>query len=167
MSVKETLRALGFHDSTIRAIELRFGEKGRAHAHVAIDYYDWEGNADRRRVDSRAPWRSRALSIRFGFVAHFEYSAPFVLHPGNEIDRAVIGDGLTTFEEAARRLRSEFPRAVDPLFGEGREPVSLRFETHNWGDDRAGHIWIVGSDVTLEWGAARESAEHHIPIRGA
>lgn len=165
MSVLTELSALNFHDSELKSVTLTFGEKTERSCVVEVNYYDWEGNSQRRAVDSKSEWVTRRIRITFGFVAHIEFSAPDLVNRPNALDEVQLGWGLEAFEQKYADFKRQFPRGSYPLFQDGSEVVSFRALTQNNDDERDGYIWVVGTNVRLEnlaeWGRA---GQIHIPI---
>ena len=96
-----------------------------------------------------ADWQTKRLTIAFGFLAAIEFSAPDLVNRAQEIDAAEVGYRLDWFKEQHTAFKGEFPSGKYPLFDDGSEVVSIRFNTQNNDDDSSGYFWIVGSQVEL------------------
>lgn len=168
MSVISKLQALNFHDSRLVEIRLSFNDPNLRLCVIEIDYYDWEGNASRRKEDANAVWLSRRLRISIGFLAHIEFNAPDLVNRAHDIDQVEVGYGLPAFQSRYAAFKREFPKCSYPLFEDGSEVVSLRFLTQNYEENQSGSFWIVGGMVDLEWlSAPRHTGQLHIPITNA
>jgi len=168
LSNVEQLKALNFHDSTLVVVSIQFSTGNEKSCEVVLDYYDWEGNAQRRTLDSKSQWLSKRLSITFGYLAHFEFSAPDLVNRAQDIDHLEVGYELPRFLGLRNKFKHEFPRGTYPLFDDGSEVVSLRFITQNSDDESEGFLWLVGSKVQLSWSASvNVEGQHHFPIADA
>lgn len=160
----DELARLDLHDSVLLRLELSCAGRVRRCV-LDVDYYDWEGNGARRRLEPDAPWQWRALRIRFGRLAALEYSMPGVPSRAIEIDRAELGHGLAALEAHERAMAARYPAYVSPLLDAAGPPVSLSLFTHDWDDTTQGAVRIIGADVTLEWDVFPASrGEQHVPI---
>lgn len=167
MSINKELGSLHFHDSNLRGINVSFSDGNARSCTLEIDYYNWEGNQKARKASPNAPWKWRQLVVKFGYLAHIEFSAPDLVNRAQDLDEAEMGYGLSSFEDGHKRFKAEFPRGRYPLFESG-EVVSIRFTTQNYSNTGAGYLWIVGNDVSVEW---RDSdvleGQIHFPIENA
>ncbi len=145
------LERLDFHDSVLRSIDLLFSSGHARSCRLLIDYYDWEGNSARRAADPQAPWRWRSLEVSFGYLGHFEYSAPDLLNRSQDIDRAEFDHTLAGLRAGEDRLRAQFSGHRSPLFDADGGPLSLKLLTQNWGEEREGFVLVVGSGCRLRW----------------
>ena len=168
MNISEQLRALNFHDATLVSVHLMFGEDSGRSAVVELDYYDWEGNQERREEQPEAPWLTKRLSISFGFLAHIEFSAPDLVNRAQDIDFAEIGYGLATFEERRANFKRQFPKGSYPLFDGTGEVLSLRLTNQNNDEESTGFLWVVGNEVRLSWSQPSSGrGQTHVPLRDA
>ncbi len=148
---RDALERLDFHDSAFRSIELLFSDGSARSCRLLIDYYDWEGNSARRAADPQAPWRWRSLEVSFSYLGHFEYSAPDLLNRPQDIDRVEFGHLVPELRAGEERLRARFSGYRSPLFDADGGPLSLKFLTHNWGEEREGFVMVAGSGCRLRW----------------
>ncbi len=88
MSVVSSLKDLNFHDSRLVSVGLSFPGGNDRTGLLDIDYYDWEGNAQRRADDANATWLTKRLRLSFGFLAHIELSAPHLVNRAQDIDQS-------------------------------------------------------------------------------
>ena len=162
---QSALAELTFHDSQIVRVELGFGAGRARSATFDLHYYDWEGNAERRRADPKAAWAWRSMRIHFGYVAVFEYRADDLINGAHEIDTVTWGDRVEEIAERERALRERFSGYESPMLADADRVVSARFATQNWTDDAQGYFAIIGTDVTLSWDAfPAPSGQIHIPL---
>lgn len=150
MSINKELESLHFHDSNLRGIDVSFSDGNARSCTVDIDYYNWEGNQETKKASSNAPWKWRRLILKFGYLAHIEFSAPDLVNRAQDLDEAEMGYGLSSFEDEYKRFKKEFPRGRYPLFERG-EVVSIRFTTQNYSNTGSGYLWVLGNDVSVEW----------------
>jgi len=148
VSVADQIRRMNFEDSCFRGIHIVYSDGNTRSCHLDIDYYNWEDNAGKAADE---PWQWRRLVLTIGHLAHIEMSAPDVVNRAQDIDSVELGYGLGRFREEWRRFRKAFPRGAYPLFRNDEETLSVRFATQNWGDETAGYVWVVGSQVSLRW----------------
>jgi hypothetical protein len=168
MNATAELQGLYFHDSLLRTIAVSFSDGNRKSCLLDIDYYDWEGNKERRSLDPKSSWQWRRLQIAFGYLAHIEFSAPDLINRAQDIDTLEIGFGLTAFRKAYDTFKQDFPRGRYPLFENGAEAISLRFSTQNHSDSSSGFLWVVGTEVELKWlSSNRLEGQIHIPVADA
>jgi len=153
VSIGEQLRALNFHDSSLVSFHASLGPGSQRTLTVELEYYDWEGNSLRRATDPHAPWQTKRLTIAFGFMAAVEFSAPDLVNRAQEIDTAEVGYRLDSLKEQHTAFKAAFPRGKYPLFDDGSEVVSIRFNTQNNDDNSFGYFWIAGSQVELSVGS--------------
>lgn len=167
MSINKELEKLYFHDSSLRAINLSFSDGDARSCVLNIDYYNWEGNQKIRESAANAPWKWRRLILKFGYLAHIEFSAPDLVNRAQDLDEAVLGFAISDFEDQYQQFKLEFPRGKYPLFESG-EVVSIRFTTQNYASKDSGYLWVVGNDVSIEWDDADTLVgQIHIPIQNA
>ena len=168
MDVTAVLEALYFHDSLLRTISVSFSDGNRKSCLLDIAYYDWEGNKERRSLDPKSPWQWRRLQIAFGYLAHIEFSAPDLINRAQDIDSLEIGSGLPAFRQAYETFKRDFPRGRYPLFENGAEAISLKFNTQNNSDSGTGFLWVVGTEIELKWlSSDRLEGQIHIPLADA
>ena len=164
MSIREQLRALNFHDTNLLSFRVSFGSGKERNATVDLEYYDWEGNSLRRATDPHAAWRTKRLTIAFGFLATLEFSGPDLVNRAQSIDTAEVDYRLDWFKERRDAFKLEFPRGTYPIFDDGSEVVSLRFSTQNNDDDSCGYFWIAGSQVQLSEGTETSVGQTHFAL---
>jgi hypothetical protein len=166
--VRAELERLFFQESAFRSIELLFSSGHARSCRLLIDYYNWEGNERRRQSDPQAPWQWRSLEISFGYLAHFEYSAPDLLNRPQDIYCVEFDSLLNELRISEDRQRNQFPGYRSPLFDSPSGPLSLRFLTHNGRERREGFVLVVGSGCQLRWDARPAPVgQIHIPVEGA
>jgi hypothetical protein len=167
MSVVSSLKDLNFHDSRLVSVGLAFPGGNDRTGLLDIDYYDWEGNAQRRADDASATWLTKRLRLSFGFLAHIELSAPDLVNRAQDIDQAEVDYRLSSFQAGYAAFKREFPHGSYPLFEDGCEVLSIRFTTQNYDASTAGFLWLVGGKVELEWlTTPRHAGQIHFPISG-
>ena len=88
--IRKELEKLEFHDSVFRGIGIFFSDGISRGCKIQIDYYDWERNEARRKADPSSEWVWKALTIKLGYLAHFEYSAPDLLNRAQDIDELEV-----------------------------------------------------------------------------
>jgi hypothetical protein len=165
-SVKSELEKLRFHDSCFRSIQLQFSNNRDRSCILQIDYYDWEGNEARRQQSPTAEWVWKSLTIHFGYVAVFEYSTLDLLNRAQDIDRIEFDHQLKEWKIKEQNLLKQFSGYRSPLFGDKREPVSIKFMTQNCDDNSEGYVLVVGSDVKISWeNFSSFVGQTHIPIK--
>ena len=86
MAIQEKLQSLDFHDSALSTVSIQFSDGNTRSCTLLIDYYDWEGNSQRRELNPAAEWAWRRLQITFGYLAHIEFSAPDFVNRAQDID---------------------------------------------------------------------------------
>src|SRR3954470_638335 len=145
------LERINFHDSVFRSIELLFTSGHARSCRILIGYYDWEGNYARRESVPQAPWRWRSLEVWFGYLGHFEYSAPDLLNRPQDIDRIEFDHRLTELRAGEQWARDLSPGYRSPLFDADGGPLSVKFITQNCSADREGFVLVVGSGCRLRW----------------
>ncbi len=158
ISVHQELKRLNFHFSIFRCIEILFSEGIDRGCRIHIDYYDWEGNEARRENDPSAEWLWKALTIGFGYLAHFEFSAPGHLNHAQNIDALEFDHQLERLRQRETWFRKTPPAYESPLFGAQVEPLSLKFLSSNEIEDEQGYILVIGSMVQLIWGGFEPAA---------
>jgi hypothetical protein len=159
------LERLCFHDSVFRSIELLFSNGNARSCRLTIDYYDWEGNEARRQQNPNSPWHWRSLQISFGYLGHFEYSAPDLLNRPQDIDRIEFDHQLAELRAGEEWARGFFTSYQSPLFDAKGGPLSVKFITQNCSSDREGFVLVVGSGCTLKWDVEPALVgQIHIPI---
>lgn len=167
MSINKQLESLHFHDSNLRGINVSFSDGNARSCTLDIDYYNWEGNQEARKASPNAPWQWRRLILKFGYLAHIEFSAPDLVNRAQDLDEAEMSYGLSSFEDEYKRFKAEFPSGRYPLFESG-EMVSIRFTTQNYSDIGSGYLWVVGNDVSVEWNDSDVLVRQiHFPIKNA
>ena len=77
--ISKELLALNFHDSTIREISIKYRKGHDRVCSIDIDYYNWENN------QSGKSWQWKRLIIHFGYLAHFEFSAPDMINRAQDL----------------------------------------------------------------------------------
>jgi hypothetical protein len=145
------LARLNFHDSVFRSIELMFTSGHDRSCRLLIDYYDWEGNHARRNSDPQTPWLWRSLEVSFGYLGHFEYSAPDLLNRPQDIDRIEFDHHLEELRAGERWFRETCSGYRSPLFDVDGGSLSVKFITQNCNLDRDGFVLVVGSGCQLHW----------------
>ena len=164
-AARAALERLDFHDSAFRSIELLFSSGHARSCRLLIDYYDWEGNYARREADPQASWRWRSLEISFGYLGHFEYSAPDLLNRPQDIDRIEFDHRLEGLRAGEGWVRKTCSGYRSPLFDAEGGPLSVKFITQNSNADREGFVEVVGSDCRLRWDERPALVgQVHIPI---
>lgn len=164
--VRADLQRLYFHDSSFRSIALMFSNGNVRSCRLWIDYYDWEGNEQRRKQDPNAPWQWRSLEVSFGYLAHFEYSAPDLLNRPQDIDGVEFDHLLAELRASEDKLRAEYFDYRSPLFDAASGPMSLKFMTQNSSGDQDGFVLVIGSECELHWDKhAPLVGQIHIPIQ--
>lgn len=167
MSINNELENLYFHDSTLRGINVSFSDGNARSCVLDIDYYNWEGNQKVRESLPNEPWKWRRLILKFGYLAHIEFSAPDLMNRAQDLDDAELGYAISTFEDEYKKFKLEFPRGKSPLFENG-EVISIRFTTQNYSSSDSGYLWVVGNDVSITWEDADTLVgQIHIPIQNA
>jgi hypothetical protein len=142
-SINSQLGELNFHDSKIRGIQLVFPRGNDRTCAIDIDYYDWEGNEERRKTEPDAQWIWKHLRLEFGHLAHSEFSAPDLKSRVQDIDDIAL------------------------LIDSDTELISLKFFLQNWTDDKQGFILIIGSQLKLHWiEGYQKTGQSHWPIKG-
>lgn len=163
MSIQKELENLYFHNSSFREIRILFSDDNDRSCLMDIDYYNWEGNENK---PANQPWRWKRLGIKFGFLAHIEYSSPDMINGPGDIDEIELAYGLEKFKKEQERVKKEFPRAKYPILNDSVETISIKFRTQNSTNDAEAYIWVVGSDVKLEWvEEGTLEGQIHIPIK--
>ena len=147
-SVRQELERLNFWSSVFRCIEILFYGGCDRGCRIHIDFF------------------SQALTIEFGYLAHFAFSAPAHLHRAQEIDALEFDHEL----ERLRRRETCFRKTVgayqDPLFCAQVEPLSLKFLLLNEIEDEQGYILVIGSMAQLIWGAFEPAVgQIHFPLK--
>ena len=167
MSINKTLENLCFHDSSLRGINLSFSDGNVRSCVLDIDYYNWEGNQKIRGAKPNEPWKWRRLILKFGYLAHIEFSAPDLVNSAQILDEAELGYSISAFEDDYKTFKLEFPKGKYPLFESG-EVISIKFTTQNYSSRDSGYLWIVGNHVSIEWEDAERRVEQiYIPIQNA
>jgi hypothetical protein len=165
-NVKRELEKLYFHDSSFRSIQLQFSDDGDRTCALEIDYYDWEGNGLRRKKTPDAKWEWKSVTIHFGFVAVFEYSAPDLNNRARDIDEVEFDYRLEELRVKEQSYLKQFPGYCSPLFGDKLEPISIKFKTQNNDENSDGYILVIGNDVKMTWGNFMpNSGQIHFPIK--
>ena len=170
VSIIKALESLNFHDATLMSVHLQLGQASDRSAEIEMDYYDWEGNGARRAIARHAPWQTKRFHLKFGFLAHIEFSAPDLVNRAQDIDSAEVGYRLERFKSRHAEFKRQFPMGRYPLFDDTSEVVSLRMNTQNYDDDEGctGYLWVVCNDVSLEWMSPNFlPGQTHIPLRDA
>lgn len=163
--VRATLERLDFHDSVFRSIELLFSSGHGRSCRLLIDYYDWEGNDARRVEDPQAPWRWRCLEVFFGYLGHFEYSAPDLLNRPQDVDCVKFDHMLAELRAGEQWARDRSPGYRSPLFDAEGGPLSVKFITQNSDMEREGFVLVVGSGCQLRWDVRPALVgQVHIPV---
>jgi hypothetical protein len=162
------LEDLEFHDSVFRSIEIFFSDGNSRGCKLQIDYYDWEGNEARRKDDPSSEWEWKSLTITFGYLAHFEYSAPDLLNRAQDIYELQFDHELERLRHREEKQKRQFSKYRSPLFDSKGKALSLKFVTENGDEESQGYILVVGSDVRLEWGGFDSYiGQTHIPADDA
>lgn len=162
---RKDFESLDFHDSVFRSIEIFFSDGNARGCKIEIDYYDWEGNLARRKTDSSSEWTWKALTITFGYLAHFEYSMPDLLNRAQDIYELQFDHKLDELRAKEERQRHQFSEYKSPLFDAEGEALSLKFVSENGDEQSLGYILVVGSDVTIEWNSFDSFVgQTHFPI---
>jgi hypothetical protein len=165
---RKELENLEFHDSIFRGIGIFFSDGNSRGCKIQIDYYDWEGNEARRKADPSSEWVWKALTIKLGYLAHFEYSAPDLLNRAQDIDELQFDHELESLRRQEEKQKQQFPKYRSPLFDSKGAALSLKFLTENGNEESQGHVLVVGADVTLEWGSFDSYiGQTHIPVDDA
>ncbi len=166
LSVRKELERLHFHDSVFRCIEILFSERSDRRCRIHIDYYDWEGNEARQENDPSAEWLWKALTIEFGYLAHFEFSAPDHLNRAQDIDALEFDHEFERLRRRETWFRKTCPAYESPLFGAHVEPLSLKFLSSNGIKDEQGHILVIGSMAQLIWNGFEPAVgQTHFPLK--
>jgi len=162
---RKELAALDFYDSVFKNIEIFFSDGNSRGCKIQIDFYDWEGNQAKRETDSSSEWTWKALTITFGYLAHFEYSMPDLMNRAQDIYELQFDYELERLRAIEEKQRQEFPQRQSPLFNTESEALSLKFVSENEDEENQGYILVIGSDVTLEWGGFDSYVgQTHFPI---
>jgi hypothetical protein len=165
--IRSELGKLNFHDSCFRSIQLHFSSGQERSCLLLIDYYDWEGNGARQQQSPTAAWTWKSLTISFGYLAVFEYSAPDLLNRAQEISEVEYDYRLEELKVKEQNLAKKFSGYHSPLFEGNGEPVSIKFITQNCDENSEGYILVVGCDVKISWGSFHPLVgQIHIPTKG-
>ena len=165
---RKELENLEFHDSVFRSIGIFFSDGNSRGCKIQIDYYDWEGNEERRKTNPSSEWVWKALTITVGYLAHFEYSAPDLLNRAQDIAELQFDQDLDRLRKQEEKQKRQFSQYQSPLFDSKGTALSLNFLTENGDDQSQGHVLVVGSDVTLDWGSFDSYVgQTHIPVDDA
>ncbi len=106
------------------------------------------------------------MTISFGYLAVFEYSAPDLLNRAQEISEVEYGHRLDELKVKEQNLKKEFPGRRSPLFEGKGDAVSIKFLTQNFDDNSQGYILVVGCDVKISWGSFPPLVgQIHIPTK--
>ena len=159
---RKDFEALDFHDSVFSSIEIFFSDGNSRGCKIQIDYYDWEGNLARRETDSASEWTWKALTIKFGYLAHFEYSMPDLLNRAQDIYELQFDHEIERLRAKEEKQKQQFPKRQSPLFDAKGEVLSLKFVSENGDEESLGYILVVGSDVTLEWNTFAEGVKKSV-----
>lgn len=172
LSVRQELERLYFHDSVFRCIEILFSERHGRGCRIHIDYYDWEGNEARQENDPSAEWLWKALTIEFGHLAQFEFSAPDHLNRAQDIDALEFDHELERLRRRRPWLGQICPAYDSTLFDAQIEPLSLKFLSSNGIKDEQGYIeqgyiLVIGGMAQLIWdGFEPAVGQIHFPLKG-